>query len=208
MKQEGVFMTNRKQNGVPIRWIFIFCFSALISFALGGATWLAVDSWNKPIDMKSPETPEAEQVLAQQEMEVVLKQQYVCGIEEEERINTTVVSAEQLLSDYNGWELESQTDNRFVFSQHVHDLAPLCKDKGYFGLSHGGNLTLFEGPPEEDKVIKTFFQIDTEKLKSKLPETELELLEEGIRIKDMAEYHSILSTYGEFAIQHTDFLRP
>jgi forespore regulator of the sigma-K checkpoint len=136
--------------------------------------------------------------IAPQEVKLTLKKAYVCGVEEEEQQTKMVASKDQIQKDYPDWQIVSNEGNTYTLEKNVQDLAPICKEKGYFGLSKSGVLTLFEGPPQDDKVIQTFFQINTKKLRSGLPPHELELLHQGIRIKDLAEYNSILSTYGEF----------
>ena len=139
-----------------------------------------------------------EPAIAPQEVKLTLQKAYICGVEEEEKQTKLVTSKEQIRKNYPDWQIVSTEGNLYTLKKNVQDLAPICKEKGYFGLSKTGVLTLFEGPPQEEKVIQTFFQINTKKLRSSLPPHELELLNQGIRIKDLAEYNSILSTYGEF----------
>ncbi|HJV44289.1 MAG TPA: BofC C-terminal domain-containing protein [Bacillota bacterium] len=133
-----------------------------------------------------------------QNVELILQKSYICGADEEQTLKKNVASSDQLLQEYHDWQLVSHQENKYIFRTKIQDLAPICKEKGYFGLSGQNILTLFEGPPEENKVIQTFFQIDTKKFESSLP-NELGFLNKGIRIKDLAEYNSILSTYEEYA---------
>lgn len=69
----------------------------------------------------------------------------------------------------------------------------------YIGLSEQGVLTLFQGPPEHNQVIETFFRIDTDRLKTELPLSELEKLKAGIMVASPEEYEAILATYKPFA---------
>jgi forespore regulator of the sigma-K checkpoint len=160
--------------------------------ALSGVSWYRFVS--KPVSNQNI----ANQPTTSVNVDLVLKKSYIGGTEEEEKLNKTVSSTDQLMKEYQDWDLESHQGNTFVFKRKIQDLAPICKEKGYFGLSEKGILTLFEGPPEEKKVIQTFFQINTKKIESSLP-NELGYLQKGIRIKDLAEYNSILSTYEEYA---------
>ncbi|RXT14742.1 BofC C-terminal domain-containing protein [Ammoniphilus sp. CFH 90114] len=187
--------TNRSQ------WFFygFFC-AALLAFITGGV-WVSINTieqQKRVLNTEPSQDIEAVQALARQEVELVLKKTYLCGTETEEKLTKFVPSVDQVLSDYQDWELVSNQGNQFVFKKLVQDIGPSCQENGYFGLSEEGILTLFEGPPQEQKVIQTFFHIDTEKLESSLP-SDLVLLKEGIRIHDLAEYNSILSTYGEYS---------
>jgi forespore regulator of the sigma-K checkpoint len=186
---------NIRKNRIS-RWFFygFVCAMAIVILGL----------WFFPIhDETAQETKETAAVISQQKANIILKTVYVCGVEAEERREETISSTDRLLTKYADWELQTQTESSFVFVRQVNDLAPICKDNGYFGVNGDNFLTLFEGPPQEKKVIQTFFQIDVEKVESRLPSRELQLLRQGIRIKDIAEYHSILSTYGEFTAHYT-----
>ncbi|EGL81622.1 Domain of unknown function DUF1901 [Caldalkalibacillus thermarum TA2.A1] len=72
----------------------------------------------------------------------------------------------------------------------------------FFGLSAEGVLTLYHGPPEENQVIETFFRIDTELLKSELPESELQKLKTGIRVYNAEDYEAVLATFKPFAAEY------
>jgi forespore regulator of the sigma-K checkpoint len=54
--------------------------------------------------------------------------------------------------------------------------------------------------PAADNVIRTFFQLDIRYLESSLPKETLKQLQDGIRITDMAEYNSVLSTFSDYAM--------
>ncbi|QZT33492.1 BofC C-terminal domain-containing protein [Caldalkalibacillus thermarum TA2.A1] len=72
----------------------------------------------------------------------------------------------------------------------------------FFGLSAEGVLTLYHGLPEENQVIETFFRIDTELLKSELPESELQKLKTGIRVYNAEDYEAVLATFKPFAAEY------
>ncbi|MNZ89817.1 hypothetical protein D3C78_1087530 [compost metagenome] len=81
----------------------------------------------------------------------------------------------------------------------MNDLSTLTKKEAYIGVDAFGNLKLFKGPPVQEKVLKTFFQMDMGSLKSSLPESIWKELHEGIRVQDIEEYNSVLSTFSDYA---------
>jgi forespore regulator of the sigma-K checkpoint len=90
--------------------------------------------------------------------------------------------------------------DKVTFIKHVEDLSPSCKAQAYMGLDEKGSLSLFNGMPAADNVIRTFFQLDIRYLESSLPKETLKQLQDGIRITDMAEYNSVLSTFSDYAM--------
>ncbi|NGQ94277.1 BofC protein [Brevibacillus sp. SYP-B805] len=135
--------------------------------------------------------------------ELVLARTYLCGVKDEEHIRLTNEPLEQVLSKYKGWEIISSEQGKLILLKRENDIAPACKANGYFGLSADGVLTLFNGVPGEQKVIQTFYQIDTAKMEAALPKEEVELLKKGIRVRDLSEYNSVLSTFSEFQTDET-----
>lgn len=85
-------------------------------------------------------------------------------------------------------------------SERVDDLSPDCKRDAYIGVNGQGQLSLFKGPPEQEEVIRTFFQMDMGSMKSSLPEEVWKELQRGIRVKDADEYNSVLSTFSDYAV--------
>lgn len=53
-------------------------------------------------------------------------------------------------------------------------------------------------------MLKTFFQLDVETMESVLPDEVLKQLQEGIRIQDVEEYNSVLSTFSDYALEQTE----
>jgi forespore regulator of the sigma-K checkpoint len=131
-------------------------------------------------------------------VELILRRTYICGMKEEEKKQLTGSSLQQILARYAGWEIVSLEKEKLVLHKQVDDISPACKKNGYFGLTPEGILTLFYGLPKDNKVIQTFYQINTKRLEASLPPEEVALLKKGIRVRDLAEYNSILSTYGDF----------
>ncbi|OUM96071.1 MAG: hypothetical protein A9Z00_06930 [Thermobacillus sp. ZCTH02-B1] len=68
-----------------------------------------------------------------------------------------------------------------------------------FGIDADGRLSLFDGPPERGKVLRTFYQLNVRYMESCLPRERLDALVRGIRVSDPDEYYSVLSAYSEYA---------
>lgn len=128
---------------------------------------------------------------------------YICG-EETKRLGR--MRAEQiirLLQAHPEWTPTlSPNKKTVVMEQHIEEMPQLCKNDIYMGIDRNGNLSLFEGLPSREKVMRTFFQLDIHYLESSLPEQKVEQLIGGIKINDMDEYNSVLSTFSDFALQN------
>ncbi|MHA6530503.1 BofC C-terminal domain-containing protein [Paenibacillus sp. BAC0078] len=105
----------------------------------------------------------------------------------------------EVIAAHPGWNGWISQEGDLWLERSVNDLSPLVKKDAYFGVDEHGNLTLFKGPPAADKVLKTFFQMDMGSMKSSLPEEILNQLHEGIRVQDIEEYNSVLSTFSDYA---------
>ncbi|MFK4997596.1 BofC C-terminal domain-containing protein [Bacillus sp. N9] len=73
---------------------------------------------------------------------------------------------------------------------------PVIKSKWIFGISDEGVLSIYNGKPEMENVIQSFFQIDVQKLEGKKQQQ----LKQGIRIKSKEEYAHVLETMKQFVI--------
>lgn len=144
--------------------------------------------------------PKQENTSKGEPIQLRLLRTYLCGVKTEEQRQTEQTLA-QVLAEHNGWEIVSAQEGHLVLHKMVNDLAPSCKENGYFGLSGDGFLTLFDGLPREQKIVQAFYPLDLEKMESSLPKAEVELLKQGIRVRDLAEYNSVLSTYDDFQRQ-------
>ncbi|GFN33609.1 BofC C-terminal domain-containing protein [Paenibacillus xylaniclasticus] len=87
-----------------------------------------------------------------------------------------------------------------VLEEKVSDLSEACKQHAVFGLDRAGRLTLYDGPPRKEKVVRTFYQLDIRVMESRLPREEVKRLTDGIRIEDKETYYSVLSSFSDFAI--------
>ncbi|WP_202080197.1 BofC C-terminal domain-containing protein [Caldalkalibacillus salinus] len=138
-----------------------------------------------------------------QQFTITLQTHYVCGVETEKLQFHHQREMEDWLTEHGyRWKVLERNGGHYVLGREVSDdLSERCKETGYFGIDQDGVLTIFEGPPSDNKVIQTFFRIDTKKLESLLPQEEVETLIQGIRIESMEEYLGVLSTYSPFAEQ-------
>lgn len=131
----------------------------------------------------------------------ILHKKYVCG---EEIVNLDLISYEDavILAQQNPhWELSvDQFHSVIRFEERIEDLSPYCKQNAFFGIDEGGLFSLYDGVPKQEKIMKTFFQLNIPYLESRLPKQEFEHLQLGIRVKDIEEYDSVLSTFNEFRL--------
>jgi forespore regulator of the sigma-K checkpoint len=132
---------------------------------------------------------------------VYLQTVFVCG---EETQQLGVWSSSELQAAHKkhpNWLIRMNEPGKVTFIQHVEDLSPDCKAQAYFGMDEDGSLSLFNGVPGKDNVIRTFFQLNIDYLESSLPKETVKELRDGIRVTDMAEYNSVLSTFSEYAVE-------
>jgi forespore regulator of the sigma-K checkpoint len=133
-----------------------------------------------------------------------LLKSYICG---EERQELGIKTPGQMIEEqmkHPGWMLSFSVKDEVTFTEHINDLSPECKLKAVFGMDENGNLSLFSGPPGKDNVIRTFFQLNIEHLESSLPRDTVKQLHKGIRVSDLEEYNSVLSTFSDYAVEETE----
>ncbi|MCM3785561.1 BofC C-terminal domain-containing protein [Neobacillus mesonae] len=137
--------------------------------------------------------------VSDQLREVFLEKNYICGVE---TITLGMFNQDDmilLIKQHPEWSGRLEND-RLVLNEHVNDLSPDCRSNAFMGMDTNGNLALYEGEPDEEKVIRTFFQLDIGTMETSLPEGVLEQLQKGIRIQDVDEYNSVLSTFSDYAV--------
>lgn len=137
---------------------------------------------------------------------VVLETKYICGLETEQLGKMARPQLKMLLAQHPEWDATVGTSDELHLKQRVDDLSPHCKQQAYISIDAVGNLNLYEGKPAEEKVIRTFFQLDVGTLESSLPEGVLEQLQQGIRIQDKDEYDSVISTFSDYAVDEDHHL--
>ncbi|MBV6712405.1 BofC C-terminal domain-containing protein [Paenibacillus chitinolyticus] len=133
-----------------------------------------------------------------------IQRSYVCGEEQQELGLKSAEEITALNGEHPDWILSLNSGGSVIFTQHIDDLSPKCKQSAYFGVDESGNLSLFDGLPANDKVIRTFFQLNIQYLESTLPKETVHQLHEGIRVSDVAEFNSVLSTFSDYAVQESE----
>lgn len=136
---------------------------------------------------------------ADQVRRVHLNKLYTCGEESQVLGEMKGKEIAELQNKHPDWTGHVDAAGDVWFEHHIADLSDICKRSGYIGLDAKGNLSLFEGPPKDEKVMRTFFQLDIESMESALPEDVVNQIKQGIRIQDVEEYNSVLSTFSDYA---------
>jgi forespore regulator of the sigma-K checkpoint len=146
---------------------------------------------------QSIEVQEAHPVTGPLTLEVHLRRIYLDGDESLEIVEETIWSMEDFWAQYEDWQLVDQGEQRILFVKEVNDISPVLKMNGYFGITKGGVLTIFEGSPDNQEVIQSFFQIDVKKVESYLQEQ----LEDGIPVKSKENYETVLKEFQQYTSQ-------
>ncbi|GAE25922.1 bypass-of-forespore protein C [Halalkalibacter wakoensis JCM 9140] len=173
-------------------------FSLLLSV---GLIFLGFLIWNSAVIEGSQKNhsvtesvDESFEVMAPQTVNVILERVYLDGETSQEVIQETILSMEDFWAFYEDWVLVDQNENELIFRQEVNDISPLLKVNGYFGITEDGILSIYEGQPNEEKVIQSFFQLDTAKLKSQ----QHIQLRKGIPVEDLKNYEEVLQVFGQY----------
>lgn len=82
---------------------------------------------------------------------------YTCGEESSVLGIMTPEEIATLMKDHPAWEGRLGAGGDVWIEEKIDGLSDTCKTRGYIGLDRDGNLTLFDGPPKKEKVIRTFF---------------------------------------------------
>ncbi len=130
------------------------------------------------------------------QLQVILQREYLDGELSEEKITEWVWSIEEFKNKYRDWKIIEQTKDHIVLHKMENDISPLLKTNGYFGITKDGTLSIYNGKPEEDKIIHTFFQIDV----GKLEVYQQEELQQGIQIISKDQFNSLIKEYREYAV--------
>lgn len=141
--------------------------------------------------------PDTFEVLAPKSVRVILARVYLDGEVSEEVVEETILSMEDFWAEYSEWDLVDQDETQVVFQKKIDDISPLLKLNGYFGISEEGTLNIYEGKPSEDRIIQSFFQINTQELKSHQHQE----LQKGIPVISRDRYEQVLKIYKKLAKQ-------
>lgn len=138
-------------------------------------------------------------------LSVKLHQVYVCGEETKLLGRMMTKQIAKLLLVHPEWTATMDNDQgTILIEERIDDLSEHCKANAYMGVDKKGNLTLYDGVPKKEKVVRTFFQLDVRYMESSLPKDKLDELSRGIRISDIDEYNSVLSTYSDYAMEQNE----
>ncbi|SDY47088.1 forespore regulator of the sigma-K checkpoint [Evansella caseinilytica] len=129
-------------------------------------------------------------------VEVILQRQYLDGEISEEIVLETIWSMEDFWAYYHDWQLIDQNDVQVIFRKELNDISPLLKINGYFGLAEDGTLNIYNGKPEDNNVIQSFFQVNTSRLKSHLHQDLLK----GIPVTSKDHYIQVLKMVEKYAV--------
>ncbi|WP_274362639.1 BofC C-terminal domain-containing protein [Paenibacillus thermotolerans] len=179
-------------------WLVVVCSLAWYAAAESQSTDTAVRTFQEL------EPQPARTVPVHKNTEVLLHKIYVCGEELTSLGVHTPAEIQRMMDEHPQWQMTGAAGGKITFETVVDDLSDQCKLNSYIGIDTLGNLTLFDGPPQEQRAVKTFFQLNVEHLESSLPQEAVEDLRRGIRIRDLAEYNSVLSTFSDFAVDETE----
>jgi forespore regulator of the sigma-K checkpoint len=140
----------------------------------------------------------AKAAVNEEEFTVFLERVYVDGVVSQEVIRHVGHPRQEILDNYGQCRLVKETEDELVLRAYIDDISPLLKTNGYFGISVGNILSIYEGKPNHStKVIQSFFQIDVEKLES----YHREELKKGIRVHSKDEYVSLMNFFKDYALR-------
>jgi forespore regulator of the sigma-K checkpoint len=140
---------------------------------------------------------QAQQKTVPLHLTVILERIYLDGEISQEVVHETCWSIENFWAKYDQWQLMDIDESTMIFRKQVDDISPLLKANGFFGISEDGVLSIFNGRPDQLRIIQSFFQIDIKKLESKKQE---ELIQ-GIPIKTKDRYVEVLETFKAYSIK-------
>jgi forespore regulator of the sigma-K checkpoint len=213
----------KKKLRLKRRWLALGLLILLVGLSsvwtLGGRTGMW-NGWNDSSGNErsvfqhqtEPVSKELEKQLAKisksnHPIETYVKKTYVCGEELQSMGKLEPKDIVQLIQSVSASQVVDvsieETGSVYV-TEDIDDLSPACKENAYFGLDSSGNLSLFDGLPDKDKVIRTFFQLNISHLESSLPHDTVKQLYRGIRVTDLAGYNSVISTLSDFAVEESE----
>ncbi|GEN51944.1 BofC C-terminal domain-containing protein [Halobacillus faecis] len=124
---------------------------------------------------------------------VILKEHYIDGVTETTKKEETIWSMMDFWASYEGWTVEEQELDQVVFQRKVNDISPLTKQTGYFGLTEDGELAVFQGLPDQGKVIESFKPVPIKPLETKREKE----LKQGIKIKDHRHFEQVVRQFSK-----------
>ncbi|MFD2612590.1 BofC C-terminal domain-containing protein [Paenibacillus gansuensis] len=132
---------------------------------------------------------------------VIMDKEYLCGTESTPVGNKDTQEIISMLTGNPRYSAVMAPDGTLHVKEQIQDLSPACKDNAFIGMDEKGNLTLYDTQKGEKKAVRTFFQLDVKQMESSLPEETLKQLYSGIKVSDVDEYNSVISTFSDFAVE-------
>lgn len=172
------------------------------------ATWEAKETFMQTLQQEEEPSEATQQVMKQlvqgeSMYEVIHRVQYVCGEQEISLGKKLAGEIIQLILDSPEWEAALNGGHRVVLTEVRHEMLDTCRENAYISVDVDGNLVLYEGKPKTERAVRTFFQLDVKSMESSLPPQVLKQLRDGIKISDIEEYNSVISTFSDYAVEYT-----
>lgn len=218
MNFSNLFKELKRRLRMRKRWLTLGAYM-LMAGGIAAALWADRDKgspvpvsepvWSASVDEAEGSQEETEAALqairdGKGKRDVFVHKQYVCGEEIQQFGAMPFQEILSLQKEHASARIVLDKTGGVHLVENVEELAPKCRENAYFGLDKNGNLTLFEGVPEQERVIRTFFQLDVQHMKSSLPADAVDQLYSGIRVSDLADYNSVLSTFSEYAAEQAE----
>jgi forespore regulator of the sigma-K checkpoint len=137
------------------------------------------------------------------DVELVLNRVYWCGEEHRLLGRRPAAEAAGLVRAHPDWNVAFDSAGRLVLEETSREPSPACRKSAYIGMDADGNLSLFDGPPRKNNVVRTFFQLDIRSLESSMSKERLRELASGIKVTDRDEYDSVLSAFSDYAARRS-----
>lgn len=151
---------------------------------------------NEAVQAASPEEISESVQESPLKLNVTLRRVYLDGEISEEKVSETVLALEDFWAKYEAWQLVDMNENMMLFELKIDDISPLLKLNGFFGIANDGTLSIFNGNPQQDDIIQSFFQIDIRKLEGK---KQLQL-KQGIPVKTKKDFVEVLETMKQYSV--------
>ncbi len=132
---------------------------------------------------------------AERQRVVILERHYLDGDRSEEVVIEELTYSE-IRKKYTDWSFVFANQDYIKFTKFVNDISPLLKSNGFFGITKDGTLSIFNGKPNEENVIHSFFQIDLGKLETRSQEQ----LVKGIPVRTKEDFIQVLEAFKPYSL--------
>lgn len=131
-------------------------------------------------------------------VDVYLERVYLDGQVQVDMKPVNSQSTKEVRSHFADWTLVGRGKHKLVLKKKMNDISPILKTDGYFGLSKDNILTIYNGKPEKNKAIHSFYQIDVKELESRLQHK----LHKGIPIESKGHYEKVMNHLKKYAVMN------